>query len=74
MSRKEILGYTEGNSDVQFTTCWQGSVVNNRTPGTRHLVHMETYNKLISSVGIQTLHRHALFGTVNKKQSYMSIW
>lgn len=76
---EEVAGYTESNiimtkwcySNVQFVTCRQGSIVDNRTPGTRHLVHMETHNKLIVGVWIQILNHQALFGTVNKQHSYM---
>lgn len=50
-------------------------MVNNRTPGTRHLIHMQTHNKLIASVWIQILNHHTLFGTVDKQHSYIiGIW
>lgn len=50
-------------------------MVNYRTPGTRHLVHMKAHHKLITSVWIQLLNCHTLLRTAEKQDSHiMAIW
>lgn len=46
-------------------------MVKDGAPGTRHLVHMKTHNKLVASVWLQIWHRHRLFGTVDEEKSHV---